>query len=106
MKRRRTEAGGPRSPSATPPLPPDMEEPRPQLPTEPPPTQPEAPLPTEGSFMPSLKDTKPREPVAGKQKDIVGIIVIHVVHFSQLLLHLPQFRHHHNLTLANHCNSS
>ena len=67
VKRRRTDAGGPRSPSATPPLPPDMEEPRPQLPTEPPPTQPEAPLPTEGSFMPSLKDTKSREPVTGEQ---------------------------------------
>lgn len=55
-KRRRTEAGGPRSPSATPPPPPDMEEPRPQQPSEPPPTQPNPPLPSEGSFMPSSKE--------------------------------------------------
>lgn len=55
-KRRRTEAGGPRSPSATPPPPPDMEEPRPQQPSEPPPTQPDPPLPSEGSFMPSTKE--------------------------------------------------
>ena len=52
-KKRRTEAGGPRSPSATPPPPPDMEEPRPQQPSEPPPTQPDPPLPSEGSFMPA-----------------------------------------------------
>lgn len=55
-KRRRTETGGPRSPSATPPPPPDMEEPRPQQPSEPPPTQPDPPLPSEGSFMPSCKE--------------------------------------------------
>ena len=59
-KKRRTEAGGPRSPSATPPPPPDMEEPRPQQPSEPPPTQPDPPLPSEGSFMPASS----KEPTA------------------------------------------
>ena len=67
-KKRRTEAGGPRSPSATPPPPPDMEEPRPQQPSEPPPTQPDPPLPSEGSFMPSTKET----PTA-----VTGILTFH-----------------------------
>ena len=63
-KKRRIEAGGPRSPSATPPPPPDTEEPRPQQPSEPPPTQPDPPLPSEGNFMPSSKEPT-RETVAG-----------------------------------------
>lgn len=63
-KRRRTEAGGPRSPSATPPPPPDMEEPRPQQPSEPPPTQPDPPLPSEGSFMPSSKEPAREAPTS------------------------------------------
>lgn len=63
-KKRRTEAGGPRSPSATPPPPPDTEEPRPQQPSEPPPTQPAPPLPSEGSFMPSSKEPT-KETVTG-----------------------------------------
>ena len=63
-KKRRTETGGPRSPSATPPPPPDTEEPRPQQPSEPPPTQPAPPLPSEGNFMPSSKEPT-RETVTG-----------------------------------------
>lgn len=70
-KKRRTEAGGPRSPSATPPPPPDMEEPRPQQPSEPPPTQPDPPLPNEGSFMPSSKE--PTKETAG---DVIYLYIL------------------------------
>ena len=71
-KKRRIEAGGPRSPSATPPPPPDTEEPRPQQPSEPPPTQPDPPLPSEGNFMPSSKEPT-RETVAG---DVIRFITL------------------------------
>ena len=74
-KKRRTEAGGPRSPSATPPPPPDMEEPRPQQPSEPPPTQPDPPLPSEGSFMPATS----KEP----STTVAGILILsHIVIIS------------------------